>query len=80
MWNLRLKAAIGTSFLAMTIGSMGLLLIWGVLSVFHASKWVIISGETLGIIAISALCVPVFAMILKNERERQYTASSDDIE
>lgn len=62
------KAAIGTLFLAMTLGAMGEVMIWGVLSMFHASTLVILSGEILAAIALLVVAVPVYRLILRNER------------
>lgn len=62
------KAAIGTLFLAMTLGAMGEVMIWGLLSMFHANPLMIVSGETLGAIALLVVAVPVFRLILRNER------------
>lgn len=66
--NNYVKAAIGTLFLALTLGAMGEIMIWGVLSMFHANTLVILSGETLGAIALLVVAVPVFRLILRNER------------
>ncbi len=62
------KAAIGTLFLAMTLGAMGEVMIWGGLSMLHANSMVILSGEALGAIALLVVAVPVFQLILRNER------------
>lgn len=62
------KAAIGTLFLALTLGAMGEVMIWGLLSMFHANSVVIISGETLGSVALLVISIPVFQLILRNER------------
>ncbi len=78
--NNYVKAAIGTLFLAMTLGAMGEVMIWGVLSMFHANTVVILSGETLGAIALLIVAVPVFQLILRNERSYGNGPSSEEPE
>lgn len=64
------KAAIGTLFIGITLGTMCLVMIWGLLSMFHANGIIIFSGETIGTIGILVLAVPLFNLILKNEHGR----------
>ena len=78
--NNHVKAAIGTLFLAMTLGAMGEVMIWGVLSMFHANTLVILSGETLGAIALLIVSVPVFQLILRNERSYGSGPTSEEPE
>ncbi len=62
------KAGIGTLFLGITVGAMALVMIWGLLSMIHANNIIILSGEAMGLIGLLVLSVPVFKLILKNER------------
>lgn len=62
------KAAIGTFFLAQTLGVMCLVMIWGILSALHANGIIILTGESLGLLALAIICVPLYKLILKNER------------
>lgn len=62
------KAGLGTLFLGITLGAMALVMIWGLLSMIHANNTIILSGEVMGLIGLSVLSVPVFKLILKNER------------
>lgn len=73
------KAAIGTLFLALTIGAMGEVMIWGALSLLHASDLMILSGEAIGGIILLCLSVPVFQRILRNERGRATAPDSEDL-
>ena len=74
------KAAIGTLFLALTLGAMGEVMIWGGLSMFHANNFVILSGETIGAIFLLGLSVPVFQRILRNERNYGLAAVTEEPE
>ena len=74
------KAGIGTLFLALTLGAMGEVMIWGILSMLHASLLIILSGETLGLIILLVLSVPVYQLILRNERTYGLTAAAEEPE
>lgn len=78
--NNYVKAAIGTLFLALTLGAMGEVMIWGLLSMFHANTLVILSGETLGAIILLVMSVPVFQLILRNERGRGLAPALEETE
>lgn len=65
-----LHATIGTLFLGLTLGAMCLVMIWGILSMIHANNIIILSGESLAAIGLLIMSVPVFRLILKNERGR----------
>jgi len=71
------KATIGTLFLALTLGAMCLVLIWGLLSLLHANQIIILSGETLGALGLLVASVPVFQLILKTERELHLSMERD---
>lgn len=71
------KAALGTLFLALTLGAMALVMIWGFLSMFHANTVIILSGESLGALGVAIVSVPLFRLILRNERNRLDRAAAD---
>lgn len=75
-----IKAAIGTLFLALTLGAMGEVIIWGVLTMFHVNNFVVLSGETVGAIVLIGLSVPVFQRILRNERNYGLTPVMEEPE
>jgi len=64
------KAAIGTFFLAQTLGVMCLVVIWGLLSALHANELIILTGESVGVLALAIICIPLYQLILKNERSQ----------
>ncbi len=72
------KAALGTLFLGITLGAMCLIVIWGLLSMFHASNIVILSGETIGAIGLLVVAVPLFRLILRNERSGSSEAAYEE--
>ncbi|GAB5457341.1 MAG: hypothetical protein Hens3KO_03710 [Henriciella sp.] len=74
------KAALGTLFLGITLGAMCLVVIWGLLSMFHASNIVILSGETIGAIGLLVVAVPLFRLILRNERSGCLEAAYEEVE
>jgi len=63
------KALLGTIFLDLTLGLMFLGLVWGLLSLMHPAPIVIVSGEVIAGLAIIAVNVPLFRLILSNERD-----------
>ncbi len=76
MWD-HIKALIGTLLLLETLGVMFFASIWAFLKVLHANQFIVLSGEVLAALGILIVSVPLYRLVLQNEREAYLSVKTD---